>query len=90
MGLDRAVSMAERTRRALPEILGVMDNLGYVYLKRNETARALEVLREIADREPGNSSYRVHLAIALEASGDREAAIRELEEALKWTAPRLD
>ena len=81
--LDRAAAMAEQSRQVLPEILDVMDNLGYVYLKQKRTEQALEALRDAANREPGNSRYRLHFAMALEASGNREGAILELEAALK-------
>ena len=65
-----------------PEILDVIDNLAYVYLKRNETARAVTLMRDAANREPGDSRYRLHFAMALKASGNREGAVLELEAAL--------
>ena len=88
--LDLALSLAEQARRidASSEIL---DTLGYVHLKRGESAAAVAAL-ELAVESGGDSpSIRYRLATALDQAGDAERARDMLQIALDaGTFPEAD
>lgn len=80
--LGEAQRIAETARRNWPEQPNIADTLAWVYLKQNETGKALDILTELARNYPGNSSFRYHLGIAWLQKGDKARAHRELQTAL--------
>jgi tetratricopeptide (TPR) repeat protein len=80
--IAQARDLAERARKALPELHEVADNLGCIYLQSREPGRAVELFRELVGREPSSPIYRYHLGMALTAAGDRAAALEQLHEGL--------
>ncbi len=74
--LDRALTMAERARQLLPSTI-VSDTLGWVYLKKGMADRAVEILRDLVDKDPARSTYHYHLAMAYQLKGDAAAALGE-------------
>jgi tetratricopeptide (TPR) repeat protein len=95
--LDEAVRLAQQVVQANPDVPSFADTLGWVYYKKGLYAAAAEQLRKAvgideANARRANSSpspgFRFHLGMALKAKGDRNAARRELEEALRLTGSR--
>jgi len=54
------------------------DTLGWILTKENEAARALPLLRHAGLALPNDPEIGYHLAVALERTGEREAAIKLL------------
>lgn len=90
--LDEAVRLAQGVVQKNPNIPGFVDTLGWVYYKKGLYGAAVEQLQKavsLDDRaaRSGNgtpsANYRYHLGMALKARGDKEAARRELEQAVR-------
>lgn len=90
--LDEAVRLAQTAVQANPEVSSFVDTLGWVYYKKGLYGAAAEQLRKavttdesVARQNNGTPSptYHYHLGAALAAKGDKAAARREIESALK-------
>jgi tetratricopeptide (TPR) repeat protein len=88
--LDAALEYAQRARRLLPNLAEVADTVGWIYLKKNMTGDAIAIFRDLVQKQPSNSSYHYHLAVALEQDGDHSAAREELNAALKSNPSQAD
>jgi tetratricopeptide (TPR) repeat protein len=84
--LDRALELAKTAHQALPRDLGVMDTLGFVYLRRREYDQAIQILESAIELQKAEHAaggpmpdVRWHLAEAYRESGrtsDAEALSR--------------
>jgi Flp pilus assembly protein TadD len=81
--LDRALALAQAAKTELPDHPHVNDTLGYVYIKRQLPALAIPLLRLAIQRDPGNPAIHYHLGLAYSQTGDKTAARKALEEALR-------
>ena len=90
--LDEAVRLAQGVVQKNPNIPGFVDTLGWVYYKKGLYGAAVEQLQKAVALDErasknGNGSpapnYRYHLGMALKAKGDKQAARRELELAVR-------
>ncbi len=84
--LDYALSLAQRAWAKNPTDSNIGDTVGWIYIKKNLPESAIPILDEIIARSPGqpNSSvYLYHLAMAHAQKGDKAAANRALDEAMK-------
>ncbi|HUS11634.1 MAG TPA: tetratricopeptide repeat protein [Pyrinomonadaceae bacterium] len=90
--LDEAVRLAQGVVQKNPNIPGFVDTLGWVYYKKGLYGAAIEQLQKaVALDERASKSgsgspapdYRYHLGMALKARGDKAAARRELEQAVR-------
>ncbi|MEI9811891.1 MAG: tetratricopeptide repeat protein [Acidobacteriota bacterium] len=81
--LDSALSMAQRALQAMPNQADITDTLGWVYIKKNLSQEAVRLFTDLVKRHPNNPVFRLHYGMALIQKGDRPAARRELETALK-------
>ena len=90
--LDEAQRLAQGVVQRNPNVAGFMDTLGWVYYKKGLHSAAVEQLQKAvkldeaaakASHVSPSATYRFHLAMALNASGDKQGARRELEAALK-------
>jgi tetratricopeptide (TPR) repeat protein len=81
--LDQALTMAQRAKQKMPQDTNVADTLGWIYIKKNLAESAIGIFSELVRTEPGKSTYHYHLAMALAQKGDKVAAKKELEIALK-------
>ena len=99
--LDEAVRLAQGVVQKNPNIPGFIDTLGWVYYKKGLYGAAIEQLQKAvaldersAKNGAGNPSanYHYHLGMALKAKGEKEAARRALEQAVKLSekAPFTD
>ena len=80
--LDTALTLAERAIGRAPGNATILDTLGWIYLKKNHSDKAVEVYQELVTTYPNNAKWRYHLGMALYQKGDRVRARRELEQAL--------
>ena len=81
--LDQALTFAERAKQRVPDNPNISDTLGYVYYKRDLNTEALRIFRQIVQDQPENSTFRLHLAMALLKQGDKQGARSEAEKALR-------
>ncbi|HXT63342.1 MAG TPA: tetratricopeptide repeat protein [Pyrinomonadaceae bacterium] len=90
--LDEAVRLAQSAVQANPEVSSFVDTLGWVYYKKGLYGPATEQLKkavsvdESAARQSNGTpspTYHYHLGAALAAKGDKAAARREIESALR-------
>lgn len=84
--LDQAMSFAQRAVRKVPNNAAISDTLGYVYYQKNLNPEALRIFRQVVDESPQNATFHLHLAMALEKQGDKQAAREEAEKALKYAS----
>jgi tetratricopeptide (TPR) repeat protein len=88
--LDRALSLAQEARAALPSVGSVADTLGYAYLAKNLPEAALpqfeEAVELAAPKSPEWGLAQLHRAQALQALGRAEAAAEAAQAALQADA----
>ena len=56
----------------MPEHPEVNDTLGWIYMKKNLTDKAIDTFRTLVVKAPQNPTYHYHYAMALLQKGDRE------------------
>jgi tetratricopeptide (TPR) repeat protein len=79
--LDGALSAAQEAFALAEESPEVLDTLGWLYLEKGLTARAVSLLEDAHRRAPDLDAATLHLALAYRAAG-REDAARPLLESL--------
>jgi tetratricopeptide (TPR) repeat protein len=84
--LDIALELAQTAVRELPEHASAADTLGWVYIKRDLPALALEPLRRATQMDPKNAIFQYHLGLAYAKSGDKVRAKDALKKALTLQA----
>jgi tetratricopeptide (TPR) repeat protein len=83
--LDEALALANRGLHSASDPVlktSLSDTLGWVYFKKNMGDSALEVFQKLVKSDPGNATYRYHLAATLYQKGDKKQARFQLEAAL--------
>jgi tetratricopeptide (TPR) repeat protein len=86
--LDRALTMAEKVARKVPNNPGVIDTLGWVYAKRGLNQSAVQVLRDLVKKFPNEPAYRYHLGVVLLNDKQSSDARREFLAALAQHPPK--
>ncbi len=81
--LDQALTMAQRAKAKAPHEANVADTLGWIYIKKNLSDSAIPIFRELVSKHEDNAIFHYHLGMALFQKGDKNAAKRSLEMALK-------
>jgi tetratricopeptide (TPR) repeat protein len=90
--LDEAVRLAQGVVQRNPNVAGFIDTLGWVYYKKGLYGPAIEQLKKAVELDERSAkigggspsaNYQYHLGMALKAKGDKEAARRALELAMK-------
>jgi putative PEP-CTERM system TPR-repeat lipoprotein len=74
-----ALATAERALELAPKSAAVLDTAGAVLLARGDAARAGDLLRKAVSAAPRVPAYRIRLAEALIAQGDKATARKELD-----------
>jgi tetratricopeptide (TPR) repeat protein len=82
--LDDALTKAQRAKQLLPNLAEISDTLGWIYLKKNLSDNAVEIFKDLVSKQPNQSTFHYHLAMALSQKGDRSRALEQLKEALKY------
>jgi len=83
----RALATAEQAYKLSGENPGVMDTLGWMLVEQGNTARGLPLLQKASAGAPNAQEIRYHLALALNKSGDKAGARRELDALLASSTP---
>ncbi|MBW6496007.1 MAG: tetratricopeptide repeat protein, partial [Burkholderiaceae bacterium] len=78
-----ALAWAEKAAALAPRAAPVIDTLGTVQSAAGQHAKAIETLRQAVALAPKSNQFRLHLAQALAASGDKAGAKKEVETVLK-------
>jgi tetratricopeptide (TPR) repeat protein len=81
--LDQALTYAERAKKRAPDSPDVADTLGFVYYKKELNTEALRIFRQLSEEHPQNSTFRLHLAMALLKQGDKQGARAEANKAMQ-------
>jgi len=81
--LDQALTYCQRAKQILPQLAEVSDTLGWIYLKKNLNDSAVEIFRDLVNKQPAQPTYRYHFGMALSRKGDKVKALAELQTALK-------
>ena len=79
-----ALGYAEKAYAIAPTNASVLDTYGWLLSNSGNANRAIEVLTQATTRAPQDVEIRLHLAKALVKSGDKAAAKKELEVAVKF------
>jgi len=85
--LDEALTLAQDASRRLPNNPWVADTLGHIYLKQRKYENAVQALRGATAQAPQNPAFRLRLAAALLAQGNRAEAKTELLAILSQAPP---
>jgi Tfp pilus assembly protein PilF len=78
----RALGLAQRAYR-LARRADIADTLGWIMVGHGDSKDALPYLREAGSALPENMTVQYHLAVGLNASGDKGAARTVLERVIK-------
>ncbi len=79
-GDAKALSYAERAARLAPQNASVLETLGSLLVKQGDAARSVDVLSQARTLAPTRFDIRLSYARALVASGQKDAARKELRE----------
>ena len=80
--MDAALALVQKALSQSPENSQYADTAGFIYLKRRDTAAALQIFQSLSKRFPNEAGYRYHLALALLQSGNRAQGEHELRAAV--------
>ena len=75
----RAMSLLTLAQKIAPNSPDVIDTLGWVKLQQKDAAGALPLLNKAHTTKPGDGEITYHLAVALNANGQRDAARQMLK-----------
>ena len=81
--LDEALNYARIAKEQYPNDPGVMDTLGFVYLRKGLVDSAILELEGSAAKLENNPTVHYHLGLAYHLKGDRQKARRALQAALE-------
>ncbi|HTS62598.1 MAG TPA: tetratricopeptide repeat protein [Candidatus Acidoferrales bacterium] len=82
--LDDALTKAQRAKQLQPNLYEISDTLGWIYLKKNLSEQAIDIFKDLVNKQPDHSTYHFHLGMAYSQKGDRTKAMEQLKEALKY------
>jgi len=88
----RALSTAEQALKLAPDNPRIQDTLGWILVGQGQFPRAIELLRKAVTSVPQAGTIRYHFAVALDRSGQKAEAKKELEAAISTEQkfPELD
>jgi tetratricopeptide (TPR) repeat protein len=81
--LDKALESAQRAVELKPNRPGVLDTLGWVYVKMERSKEAVETFERVVELRPDNAIYQYHFGVALLQAGTYVQAKRAFTTALK-------
>ena len=67
--LDDALTKAQRAKQMMPSLHEISDTLGWIYLKKNLADQAIDVFKDLVNKQPNHSTYHYHLGMAYYAEG---------------------
>jgi tetratricopeptide (TPR) repeat protein len=81
--IDEALKWAQVSKEKSPGDPSVTDTLGWIYMKKNNSALAISEFTDAVSRAPKNPLYLYHLGLAQRNAGDTRAAQESLQKALE-------
>lgn len=78
----RALQLAEAAYKLSPDDPETLDTLGWILIDRGQARRRLELLKKAHALAPDSTAIHLHLASAHAAVGDRNNALKSLEQLL--------
>jgi tetratricopeptide (TPR) repeat protein len=81
--LTRALAYARTAQEAEPNNPEVADTLGWIYFRTRDYTKAVNLLKESAEKIPDNPVVRYHLGMACYKKGDVPCAKEALQQALR-------
>jgi tetratricopeptide (TPR) repeat protein len=88
--IDRLVAVCEKAVSVQPEDIGLLTELGVAYLLSNQSEKACEAFKRLADMEDDNPAFRLKLGEALLAAGKPDAAKAAFEQAAQIDPEEAD
>jgi tetratricopeptide (TPR) repeat protein len=85
--LDEALALVQRARKLQPDLNEISDTLGWIYLKMGRAKDAVPVFADLVQKRLQNPTFHFHLAMALQQTGDKFAAMEQLQTALQFNPP---
>lgn len=79
---SRALNAAEQAYKLAPDNPGVQDTLGWILIEQGQISRATELLGIAAAKAPKIGSIRYHHGVALNRTGKKAEARKELDAAV--------
>jgi tetratricopeptide (TPR) repeat protein len=79
----RAIKLASLATRISPRSGEILDTLAWLKWQQNDKTESLALLRQAHALSPEEPNIAYHLAVALQASGDRDGAVKILQAVLK-------
>lgn len=80
--LDQALTYAQRAKQKAANNDEIADTLGWIYIKKNLSDPAIDIFKGLVVKQPKNSTFHYHLAMALYQKGDKAKAKQSLQTAL--------
>lgn len=81
--LDKAAEHARKAIQLAPSVASYYDTLGYVLLKKDLKAVAIEQYLKAIERRPTEPTFHKHLAEAYQRNGEKAKAVQSYEQALR-------
>ncbi|HLK19536.1 MAG TPA: tetratricopeptide repeat protein, partial [Bryobacteraceae bacterium] len=78
---NEALQLARKGLQKVPNDPHLTDTIGFIYMKQHLTDSALQTFRFVVKKAPENATYRLHLANALLAQGNKAQAKEQLDAA---------
>lgn len=85
--LDEALKLAQTALQQVPQQKFIADTVGWVFLKKNDLASAVQIFNGLVRKYPEEAAFRYHLGAGLLQQGDRNGARSELQAALERKPP---
>ena len=82
-GDPEAVAMARQANEAEQNNPDIQDTLGWASIMNNQNEEGITYLQASLQQRPDNPTVQYHLGVALERTGDRDAARRAFKKALR-------
>lgn len=88
--LDDALTKANRAKQLMPQLFEISDTVGFIYLKKGLPDPAIDIFKDLVNKQPNQAIFRFHLGLAYSQKGDKTRAIEQLKEALKYNPTNED
>ncbi|HJT89583.1 MAG TPA: tetratricopeptide repeat protein, partial [Bryobacteraceae bacterium] len=88
--IDEALRLAQQAVQHGHGRPNFFDTLGWIYLKKNMRAAAVQIFSNLVQRDPREPAFYYHLGAALAANGEKDKAREALRVALAKKPSRSD
>ncbi|MEO7494737.1 MAG: XrtA/PEP-CTERM system TPR-repeat protein PrsT [Massilia sp.] len=88
----RALATAEQALKAAPNSPAILDTVGWMLTEQGNATRGLPLLQQAVTLAPSATELRYHLAVALQKTGDKAGARKEIDKLLSnnKTFPQME